>query len=327
MNLNLVRQFCRESEPLAVRRTETADRRIADYLVPVNAVGDRHPTIALLGVPQDEGVRRNGGRVGAAAAPAAIRRALAKLTASIGTAMLPENTTILDCGDVRTEGLSLEEIHRRQQEVVGALLDAGLVVIVLGGGHDVALPNGRALGARSQRLGIVNVDAHLDVRPPTLEGTHSGSPFRELIEDATCRVEQLVEFGIHAFSASAHHVRYVLERGYVVWTLEQIRRQTLASSLEQVVGSLVECGGIHFSLDMDALASAYAPGVSAPASDGFRPDEVATIIERIVALPACRIVDIVEVNPRTDTDERTARLAAYFAALMIWTIAHRTVCR
>jgi formiminoglutamase len=323
MHLRDIAQLCVSPAVAVPPRLEVEDRRFEDYLMPLAEWTSSPPRIALVGVPQDIGVARNGGRRGAAAAPAAIRAALGKLAASIGEVMLSPEVSICDCGLVRTDGLPLEEIHQRQEYIVGRLLDVGANVLVLGGGHDTALPDGRALGKRVERLGIVNVDAHLDVRIPTDDGSHSGSPFRELIEDDACPLELLIEFGTQRFSASAHHVRYVREHGYIVWMLDDIRRCSLEVALADVELRLAECDGIMLSLDVDALASAYAPGVSAPAGDGFQPAEVAAIIERIASMPQCRLVDIVEVNPSVDADERTVRLAAYFAALTMWTFAHR----
>lgn len=317
-------QLCNHPTAVLVSRLEWQDRRFADILVPFSQWDSSDVHVALLGVPQDEGVRRNGGRLGAADAPTAIRAALAKLTVSIGRATLPPPALILDGGDLRADGLSLEQIHAHHQEAVTLLLGTGATVIVLGGGHDIALPNARALGAHAQRLGIINVDAHLDVRVPTAEGSHSGSAFRDVIEDPACHLARLVEFGIQPFSASAHHVQYVLERGHRVWMLDDIRRLGLDDALDAVIALVQDCDALHLSLDMDAIASAYAPGVSAPASDGFRPDEVVRIIERFAKLPQCRLIDIAEVNPRHDTDGRTARLAAYLVAHCIWSIFHRT---
>lgn len=317
-------QLCTNPAAVFFPRREAEDRRFGDLLVPFPQWTDSVVRVALLGVPQDEGVRRNGGRLGAGEAPTAIRAALAKLTVSIGSAALPTDAVILDGGDLRTDALSLEQIHARQQEAIQLLLESGATVIVLGGGHDIALPSARAHGAYAQRLGIINVDAHLDVRLPTVDGSHSGSPLREAIEDPRCHLARLIEFGIQPFSASAHHVRYVLDRGHSVWMLDEIRRHSLEAVLDAVVATVHDCDALHLSLDMDAVASAYAPGVSAPASDGFRPDEVVRIIERIAALPKCRVIDIAEVNPRYDPDGRTARLAAYFTAQCVWSIFHRT---
>lgn len=324
MHFRDIAQLCVSPTIATSPRLEVDDRRLGDYLVPLTEWNGNPPRVALLGVPQDIGVARNGGRRGAAAAPAAIRSALVKLAASIGESLLPVEVGICDCGLVRTDGLSLEEIHQRQEHIVGRLLDVGANVLVLGGGHDTALPDGRALGKRVERLGIVNVDAHVDVRIPTEDGSHSGSPFRELIEDPTCCPDVLVEFGIQRFVASAHHIHYVRQQGHIVWMLDDIRRHTMDRALADVEAQLAACDGIMLSLDMDAIASAYAPGVSAPANDGFQPAEMASIIERVVNMPQCRLVDIVEVNPSVDVDERTVRLAAYFAALTLWTLVHRS---
>src|SRR5689334_8047187 len=53
----------------------------------------------LIGFPQDEGVRRNGGRVGAAAAPDAIRLQLRRLTPWDGRQKL-DLPSLLDVGNV-----------------------------------------------------------------------------------------------------------------------------------------------------------------------------------------------------------------------------------
>ncbi|MBK7413086.1 MAG: arginase family protein [Ignavibacteria bacterium] len=66
----------------------------------------------------------------------------------------------------------------------------------------------------------------------------------------------------------------------------------------------------YVSLDMDAFASAYAPGVSAPAADGFTPHEIASCLRTAAASGSLAAFDVVEVNPHFDVDGRTAKLAA-----------------
>src|SRR6476661_4291211 len=71
--------------------------------------------IVILGCPQDEGIRRNRGREGAALAPNAIREQFYRLT--------PFNIKkrIYDAGDVQIGG-SLEEVHDRQTALVTRFL-------------------------------------------------------------------------------------------------------------------------------------------------------------------------------------------------------------
>src|SRR4051812_40492798 len=120
---------------------------------------------ALVGFPQDEGVRRNGGRPGAAEAPAEIRRWLYRLTPwdAETDADLAEAPP-LDLGDVRLDG-DLEAAQQALAEVVAAVLAAGAVPVVLGGGHETAFGAYLGYAAAGWPVGLINVDAHLDVRP------------------------------------------------------------------------------------------------------------------------------------------------------------------
>src|SRR5258705_1241395 len=115
--------------------------------------------IVILGCPQDEGVRRNNGRDGAAAAPDTIREQFYKLT--------PFNIKkrLFDLGNVNVSG-SLEEIHERQTAIVKQMLNDGKRLIILGGGNDISYADGRAMAevfGPEWWIGI-NVDSHLDVR-------------------------------------------------------------------------------------------------------------------------------------------------------------------
>lgn len=83
----------------------------------------------LIGCPQDEGVRRNQGRPGAAQAPAEIRRAFYRLSVTARH----QELRLLDLGDVRTDA-DLETVHDILFAVVRRALVDGKRVFVLGGG-------------------------------------------------------------------------------------------------------------------------------------------------------------------------------------------------
>src|SRR5689334_20636070 len=139
----------------------------------------------LVGFPQDEGVRRNGGRPGAAAAPPEIRRWLHRLTPWDGSCDIGlTDPPPLDAGDLRVRE-TLEESQDELAVVVGEILARGAVPVVLGGGHETAWGHysGYVLGKR--RAGIINIDAHLDLRPVEGGGGTSGTPFRQALEHPT----------------------------------------------------------------------------------------------------------------------------------------------
>ena len=75
--------------------------------------------------------------------------------------------------------------------------------------------------------------------------------------------------------------------------------------------------GTHARWRSDAVASAYAPGVSAPTADGFTPGEIARCLRHAARSGSLAAFDVVELNPRFDVDGRTAKLAALMIAEII----------
>jgi arginase family enzyme len=115
--------------------------------------------VVILGCPQDEGVRRNRGREGARRAPTAIRRALYRYP--VGDEL--KNLGLMDVGDIIIRD-TLEETHDALHDAVWKILGDGKQVIVLGGGNDISYPDCHALARRVDRILVLNIDRHLDVR-------------------------------------------------------------------------------------------------------------------------------------------------------------------
>jgi len=291
------------------------DPRYANVMCDATTVPIGARVVAILGVPQHTGVERNGGRSGAALAPAAIRAAFGRLaTSATIDAIVADKLAIVDMGDVPCEGKTLEEMHAAQQDVVSGVLSRGWIPVTLGGGHDVAYPTMQAMAYAHKEWGCINVDAHADVRP-LLNGAlaHSGSPFRQVIDEGLLQARHFVEFGLQHISVSKVHLDWLAERNATVMMLDDIRATGVAAATTQALQK-VHTLPLYLSVDVDAISSAWAPGVSAPATDGLSPADVAHVIAASVATQRLVAMDIVEVNPVYDIDGRTARLAATMIA-------------
>lgn len=270
----------------------------------------------LLGFPQDEGVRRNQGRPGAAEAPRAIRHWLYRLTpwdAATGADLAA--LRLLDLGDIRPSA-DLEASQEALGDTVAALLAAGAVPLVLGGGHETAF--GHFLGYVKARrpVGIVNLDAHLDVRPWSDGRGHSGSPFRQALEHPTQPLPgaHYVCLGAQPFAVSRAHLDYVRQRGGTVRFCDEVAGR-LGEEFNQQRERLVREGcQVYVTLDSDVVRSADVPGVSAPNPLGLSADEVAACVRQAGAAPGVSSFDVVEINPSLDLDGRSAR----WAALVLW---------
>lgn len=303
------------------------DPRIGDLLVPLQAVPAEALSVVIIGVPQHIGVERNGGRPGAAGAPAAIRKQLFRLATSAVLDVVRDGLlAIVDGGDVQTEGKTLEQIHDEQEDVVYRHLANGRLPILLGGGHDTAWPTIRALDRRGSPYGVVNIDAHADVRP-LIDGsrTHSGSPFYQMLTASASALapSAFVEFGLQHHAVAKAHLDFLASRGATVMMLDDVRRRGLPAAWDRAMAVLTSTGSSYVSLDMDAFASAYAPGVSAPAADGFAPHELGYCLRQMGRNATLAAMDVVEGNPSYDVDNRTAKLAATMIMEVLAGIADR----
>jgi formiminoglutamase len=264
--------------------------------------------IVILGCPQDEGVRRNNGREGAAKAPDAIRSQFYRLT--------PMNIRkrIYDIGDTDVSG-SLEEIHDRHFEIVKKILADGKRLIILGGGNDLSYPDGKAMSeifGRDAWIGV-NIDSHLDVRADTVR--NSGTPYRQLLEERLLRPDYFYEAGYQSHFCSPIYYNYIRDLGVNRISLELLRSRheadlELKESIKLKFTAHSSSMNTFFGFDMDAVRMADAPGTSAPSPLGLKAGEFIQLVKYAASLANTKIIEFTEVNPTFDIDNRTTKLVA-----------------
>jgi len=266
------------------------------------------PAAVLVGFPSDEGVRRNGGRPGAAEGPSAIRRALYRMTPDAGDfdrhAALLRRT--VDAGDLATGG-DLEADQEALGQALAPWLRQGTFVLVLGGGHETAYGHFLGYVAAGQSVEILNLDAHADVREQWEGKGHSGSPFRQALlhPSAACRRYRVA--GLAPQSVARDHLAWLEARGGRGWVASAIDAERVAGLLAGLSRPAL-C-----TFDLDALDQAHAPGVSAPAARGLPPGPWLEAAFLAGATAAVASADICELSPPNDEGGRTARLAALTA--------------
>lgn len=271
-------------------------------------------SLLLWGYPDDEGIRLNGGRPGANFAPLEIRKFFYKMTPPL----LQNNSfPIFDLGNLATT-TSLQERHLQ-----GALLaeKASLLNgpwISLGGGHDYGFADGfgflKAWSEGKERPLIINIDAHLDVRP-TDKGFNSGTPFRRLLESFPGKFD-FFEIGIQSQCNSRIHLDWLKQKGGKIISLNQIRQLDLISCLNQEIKkqtSLNQNTPVWLSLDIDGITSNEAPGCSQSWTTGLTCNEIFEMFHWLKQESRWQSLSIYEVSPPLDSDSRTSKLAALFA--------------
>ncbi|MCC6676538.1 MAG: formimidoylglutamase [Phycisphaerales bacterium] len=268
-----------------------APARFAAHIQQMLPVGCR---VAILGLPDDLGVRLNNGRPGAKDGPRAFREALSRY----GVAEPAEWSwpKVFDAGDVMpapgSDEAALTETHRRVTEATAKLLDLGLFPIAIGGGHDLTFPFVRAVITRFGPLAGVYYDAHLDVR----DTAGSGMPFRRLVE--SCGVQRLYNLGLDHWANTRSHVTWFRAHGgdFCEGLLPHVEAPP---------------GGCFASFDLDVIDMSAAPGVSAPNPQGWTANMASVAVHEAGRQLPLRCFDLMELNPAHDEGGRTARLAAH----------------
>ena len=255
--------------------------------------------IVLLGCPQDEGVRRNGGRVGAAAAPDAIRHWLYRLVA-------PMNVSLFDMGNTIIQP-TLEETHALQQQIVRRIIADGKTLISLGGGNDISYPDCAGLAQVEPDLLAFNVDAHLDVRDNPVR--NSGTPYRMLLEEGYLKPGKFYEMAYQPFAVANAHLGYLHGKGVTTYSLRGLRARGLLNVFQLILDENIS-DAIYWGIDLELVQVAEAPGVSAPNPLGLTGDELCQITQLAGSDVHSRLIEFTEVNPSYDIDNRTCRLTA-----------------
>ncbi len=262
--------------------------------------------VAILGFCSDEGVKRNLGRTGAAKGPLSIRKELCNLPCTFTSEL-----RLFDAGNILCNDGNLESCQCALADVVDTILSLGLFPIILGGGHEMAYGSYLGLLKHGIAPGIINFDAHFDIRPYEVQSS-SGTMFRQIYDDLT-----------HAGLAFNYFAIGIQKRGNTVGLFKtadligteylmakDIGEGDLTESLKKLDVFLEKQNQLYVTICSDVFSSAFAPGVSATQPLGLNPERVLKFFKAIFRSGKVVLFDIAEVSPRFDNDNVTSNLAA-----------------
>lgn len=271
---------------------------------------------AIIGFASEAGVRRNKGRLGAKQGPAALRAALSSMAVPKGF------EAVSDLGDICVEGDDLEAAQGLLGQHIDDALNHHERVIVFGGGHETAYGSYLGLSAHypDQKIGIINLDAHLDLRNIGENGPSSGTPFNQIRALSPDRFDYMC-LGV----ARESNTQALISRAEN-WGVTIIYDQDLQSDIHRaddaVANIAKRCDIIYLTIDIDLMPHYQAPGVSAPAARGVPFACVEYLMAQIIKSCAehnCRlpVADIVELSPIHDVNNMTAKTAALLAMILL----------
>src|SRR5581483_415949 len=292
------------------------------------AVRETSRPVAVIGAGLDLGAGRRGVDMG----PSAIRYAgLQERIEGLGRACvdwgdvdaaLPESTEV---GDPRAR--YLDAIKRSCGRVASLVHDArreGLLPLVLGGDHSIAIGTLGGLARASGPGAVLWVDAHGDLNRPETSPTGNvhGMPLAAALGVAsewfgdgawpTPSVERAALVGVRSLDAGERELIGGLEAR--VFTMSDIDRGGLERAMVDALAYVEGAAFVHLRLDLDVVDPLIAPGVGTPVPGGLSYREAHLVAELVAESGLLDSLELVEVNPVLDRANATGVLAVELAA-------------
>lgn len=286
---------------------------IKAYDIRIHSLQAIEHQIAFLGFNSDEGIRRNEGRVGAQLGPIALREQLAKLP-------WHAKRPLYDLGNIVCKEQDLEKAQLQFANVIGQCHQHHCKTVAFGGGHEIAWGHFLGLTNHYPKLGIINVDAHFDLRPVNQKNqSTSGTSFYQIKQHC---VSKNIPFnycclGIQPHANPDNLFKRAKEYNVPFLTAKQINTLPIKAQINFLNEFINNYDSIYLSICLDVFAEAFAPGVSAPQALGLLPWQALLLLQYIIQTGKVVSIDIAELSPPLDQGQKTSRLAAMLIAAML----------
>ncbi len=157
------------------------------------------------------------------------------------------------------------------------LIEADKIVAVVGGEHSTPLGLIEALDETGNPFGILQIDAHADLRNAYegFEQSHASIMFNalkncsNLVKLTQVGIRDIAESEVQLIDASNGRIRT-----YFDWTLkeQQFEGKTWANQVKEIIETLPE--RVYISFDIDGLSPELCPNTGTPVAGGFKLEEI-----------------------------------------------------
>ncbi len=284
--------------------------------------------IAIMGAPID----LSSGMRGTGYGPSALRTApiytawgtvLKVAHPVVGDIDFMQEFKVVDYGDAAVDNWSAERTAVAVHHLVRQVVDAGVIPVVIGGDHSLMYADVVAVTDKygKGKVAVVHWDAHFDVIQ-LLFGhylTH-GAMVRRLIDEGHVKGEHFIQIGLNSYKPGGSDLDWMRQNGVKYRFMHEIDAKGWRKVLKEVLAEVeaMEIEYVFLSLDTDVLDMAYAPGMGTPEPGGMTPRELFPMLRGVAAATNVVGVEMVELNPITDTTY-LSRKSAYMALREILT--------
>ncbi|MEO8504824.1 MAG: arginase [Acidobacteriota bacterium] len=284
--------------------------------------------VTVVGIPMDLGQSRRGVDMG----PSALRyaglherlRGIGVPSDDQGNIAIPERVTLPPEGGLAYLPAVVEACERMYEAGREALARDHIPIFV-GGDHSISA--GTIGGVTHyDRAGVLWIDAHGDYNTPDTSpsGNIHGMPLAalrgfgapELVNvgrpGPKLPAEDVVLIGLR--DLDNEEKRMLRSSGMGIYTMSDIDARGIATVLREALERLEHVDRLHISLDMDCMDPREAPGVGTPVTGGLTYREAHLLMEMLSSTGRLGSMDVVEINPILDIQNRTAEMAVELIA-------------
>ena len=278
-------------------------KSIADLLT------DKSAAVALLGVPMEAGSVTPGR---CDLAPETVRRTLRRLSTYDLETGDDLGIAIEDLGDVDVRGISPADGFRPVVDSVRAAVAGHDLTLLVGGNNAVTRPAAHGLALPLERVGLITLDAHFDMRDTDI-GPMNGNPVRCLLEDGLPG-RNLVQVGLAPFANTARMHEDVMAAGAGTFTISECIEDGIFLVLDDALERLAHVDAIIVDFDIDVIDRAQCPGAPGARPGGMPVQMFFDSARYLASVPRVKLVDLTEFDPSLDVGEITALTAARWVA-------------
>jgi formiminoglutamase len=232
--------------------------------------------LALLGAPLSAGSVTPGS---CDKAPSLLRQTLKRIgryDVEIGRSLF---TPVRDRGDVGINGMTIEAATAPIRDAVAASLQDHVLTLLAGGNNAITRPAVLALDVELDRVGLVTLDAHFDMRDLD-DGLSNGNPVRALMEDGLPG-RNIAQIGLASFANTAAMHRDAIDAGNLVISIEEVRRDGIRKSIELAMEHMAHVDAIVLDCDIDVIDRSQMPGAPGARPGGMHVSDFFWAVRRI----------------------------------------------
>lgn len=278
----------------------------------------------IIGVPEDIGVKMNGGKGGAHTSFFPAIEAFLNTqenqfitgrdVLALGYLDFLDTVETFVPDDAEKGDYLVKQIDKELSELIHFMVSIGKTPIVIGGGHNNAYGNIKGTStALKQPINVINLDAHTDLRK--LEHRHSGNGFSYALHDGF--LDHYFMFGLHENYTPQYIFEFIHDNINIEYNMFEELEIYQSTTFERELiraENFIQKKPFGVEIDLDCIQ--YFPS-SAMTPSGFTPQQVRKFVHHFAKNKNANYLHVCEGNPLVVNDTNASAQVGKFISYLI----------